>query len=159
MVSLDFLEKVEVFKNLNDNQLTAIQGCCSEEEYKRDDQVFCTDDEPLFLWVVQEGKVDLRQDNPDPAKDADTISTISEASTFGWSSIVPPFRYRLSSYCATRSCKIIKIDRDCLLKLFENDSALGYEIMSEIVSLIGTRFHNLREGMIKNLGENIINKW
>ena len=160
MVSLDFLEKVDVFKNLDDGQLTGVQGCCSEAEYKRDNLIFSTSEEPLFLWIVQEGEVDLRQKNPDPSeKREDTISSIFEAMTFGWSSLVPPFRYRLSAYCATRSCKIIKIDRNCLLKLFENDASLGYEVMSEIVSVIGTRFHHLREGMIKNLGEDIINKW
>ena len=126
MVSLDFLEKVEVFKNLDDDQLSAVLGCCAEAEYKRDNLIFNTDEEPLFLWIVKEGKVDLRQSNPDASKkNDDTISSISETMTFGWSSLVPPFRYRLSAYCATRSCKIIKIDRSCLLGLFENDAALG----------------------------------
>lgn len=160
MVSLNFLEKVEIFKNLDDTQLTAVQECCTEAEYKRDDIVFTTSEDPLFLWIVQEGTVDLRQDNPGPLeKNENTISSISEAMTFGWSSLVPPFRYRLSAYCASRSCNVIKIDKDCLLKIFEKDAKLGYEVMSEIVSVIGARFHNLREGMIKNLGEDIINKW
>ena len=160
MVSLDFLEKVEVFKNLDDSQLSEVQVCCAQAEYKRNDIVFRTSEEPLFLWIVEEGKIDLRQDTPDPSiKTLDTITSISEAMTFGWSSLVPPFRYRLSAYCATRTCKVIKIDKDCLLNIFKKDSRLGYEVMSEIVSVIGTRFHNLREGIIKNIGEDIINKW
>jgi len=160
MISLDFLEDVEVFKGLDDHQLVAVQGCCQEAEYSREDKIFGVKQTPTSLWAVMDGKVDLRQEQPgSKSSQGDTISTLSEAMTFGWSGLVPPFEYRLSAYCATRSCKVIKVDTQRLTKLFEQDSKLGYMVMSKIVAVVGTRFHQLREEMIKRRGHEIINKW
>ena len=160
MVSLDFLEGVELFEGLDDDQLTAIQELCLEAEYRRGDMVFGLKDEPHYLYAVMEGEIALRQDWPGNApSNNDTISTISKNMIFGWSSLVPPFEYRLSAYCITRSCKLIKIDSKGFCRLFEEDSRLGYIIMSKIVSVVGTRFYQLREEIIKRRGQDIINRW
>ena len=84
---------------------------------------------------------------------------LSERMIFGWSSLVPPFEYRLSAYCVSRSCRVLKIDSKCLSSVFEKDSSLGYKIMSKIVSVVGTRFYQLREEIIKQKGQEIINQW
>ena len=78
---------------------------------------------------------------------------------FGWSSLVPPFKYRLSAYCSSRTCKALKIERDCLVKLLEEDFQIGYIVMSKILAVVGTRFHQLREEIIKVMGQDIINQW
>ena len=84
MVTLDFLENVEVFKELNDNQLTEIQKCCQVVEFSRDDKIFSTGEEPLYLWVVMEGQVTLQWERPGrSALPETTISKLSEAMTFG----------------------------------------------------------------------------
>ncbi len=160
MISLDFLEEVEVFKNLNDDQLDAVRGCCQESEYRRGDQIFGVKEKPLYLWAVIEGEVVLQQEPSGDTKPlVDTIASLSRGTTFGWSSLVPPNEYRLSAHCASRQCKVLKVDRECLKKLFEKDSGLGYLVMSEIVSVVGSRFHQLREEMIKVIGHDIMNKW
>jgi signal-transduction protein with cAMP-binding, CBS, and nucleotidyltransferase domain len=160
MVSLNFLEDVEVFKELDDDQLVAVKGCCEEVTYGRGDKIFGVKQDPVFLWAVMEGEVDLRQEQPGKAStQEDTIATLSETMTFGWSSLVPPFEYRLAAYCASRSCKVVKIDSPCLTKLFEQDSKLGYMVMSKIVAIVGTQFHQLREEIVKRRGHDIINRW
>ena len=107
-----------------------------------------------------EGEVDLRQEQPgNTSAQEDTIATLYETMTFGWSSLVPPFEYRLAAYCASRSCKVVKMDSPCLTKLFEQDSKLGYMVMSKIVAIVGTRFDQLREEIVKRRGHDIINRW
>ena len=59
MISLDFIEKVEVFSELNDDQLSAVQGCSETADFKRGDNLFKAGDEPDYFWVVIEGQVDL----------------------------------------------------------------------------------------------------
>lgn len=160
MVNLDFLEEVEVFEGLDDTRLTAVQRCCQEAEYRRNEKIFDTKTEPLYLWAVMEGTVDLRQDlSGDASSPGDTISTLTKTMIFGWSSLVPPFQYRLSAYCTTRQCKVLKIDSKCLTRLFDEDAALGYTIMSKIASVVGKRFYQLREEIIKRKGHDIINRW
>ena len=160
MISLDFLEGVEVFEGLDDDQLTAVQSCCQEAVYRRGDKIFGVKEDPKYLYGVMEGEVDLRQDwlRGSPSQE-DTISTLSKKMIFGWSSLVPPYEYRLSAHCVTRQCRVLKIDSKCLRGLFENDSRLGYMVMSKIVSIVGSRFFQLREEIIRHRGQEIINRW
>jgi CRP-like cAMP-binding protein len=160
MISLDFLEKVELFKELDDNQLTRVQSCCQETEFERDDEIFSAGEHPGYLWVVMEGQVQLIWNRPGrPASPENTITTLSPGMSFGWSSLVPPQKYRLSAYCATRKCTVMKIKKDSLIKLFESDAAIGYQVMSKLLSVIGTRFHQLQDEVAKRRGHDIINRW
>jgi CRP-like cAMP-binding protein len=118
MIALDFLENVEVFKDLNDDQLTEVQQHCQEAKFSRGDKIFGTGEDPKYLWVVLEGQVALQWELPGRSELPETtISRLSETMTFGWSSLVPPHKYRLSAYCATRTCKVIKVERDALTRL------------------------------------------
>ena len=160
MVSLDFLEKIDIFKGLDDNQLAAVQGCCQETEFQRGDRIFGVREDPICLWAVMEGKIDLEQDSPGSMPFHENIvSSVSEAMIFGWPSLVSPYKYRLSAYCATRKCKVIKIDKGCLTKLFDGDKRMGYKVMSRLLSVISNRFHQLQEEVIKSKGQELMNRW
>ena len=84
MVNIDFLEEIEVFNGLDDDQLIAIQGCCRETEFLRGEKIFDVEEEPLSLWAVTEGEVELRQERSGGTpKGEDRIATISRAMIFG----------------------------------------------------------------------------
>ena len=157
MIKLDFLEEVEVFKELDDRQLTLIQGCCQEKEYSKGEKIFGINEDPLYLYAVIKGEVELRQDiskNP-----YDRITVIGEKMIFGWSSLVSPYEYRLSAYSVSKTCSVLKIDTKKLKELMDNDHRLGYLIMSKILSVVGSRFYGLREEVIKKKGHDLINQW
>ena len=160
MITLEFLENVQVFKELNDDQLTRIQTYCREAKFSRGDKIFATGEKPQYLWVVMEGQVALQWATPGrSALPESTISRLSETMTFGWSSLVPPYTYRLSAYCATRSCKVMQVDRDALINLFEQDAEIGYQVMLKLLSVVGSRFLNLQDEVAKQRGSDIINQW
>ena len=160
MITLEFLENVQVFEDLNDDQLTRIQKHCQEAKFSRGDKIFNAGEKPQYLWVVIEGQVALQWSTPGrSALPESTISRLSESMTFGWSSLVPPYTYRLSAYCATRSCKVMQVDRDALIQLFENDAELGYKVMLKLLSVVGSRFLNLQDEVAKQRGSDIINQW
>ena len=156
MISLDFLETVEAFSDLDDEQLTAIQDCCEIAEFKRGEEIFATGDTPEFFWVVLDGQVNLTWDMPEGP---DTITTLSEGMPFGWSSLVPPHKYHLSAQCVSRSCKTVRIPQSRLLELFENDAVLGYKVMSKVMIVAGKRFHQLQDEVARRRGHDIINRW
>jgi (2Fe-2S) ferredoxin len=146
MTSLDFLRNVEVFKGLIDNKLAGIQDYCREKDYRHNERLFSDGEEATCLWVMRKGQVDLRFDLPDrPTSSRNTLSTVSEFMAFGWSSLVPPHRYRLSAYCASETCRVLQIEREMLLKIFKEDSKIGYVLMSNLVEIIGRRFHQLQD--------------
>ena len=117
-------------------------------------------DDAGHLWVVMEGQVGLRFDLPghDTSKE-NTVSENTEGNTIGWSSFVPPHKYRLSAYCDSDACKLLQVEKECLVRLFEKDPKVGYTVMSEIANVIGKRFNQLQEEVIKRAGEEIMFNW
>ncbi len=158
MVSLDFLEEVDILKDLDDDQLTAILDCCHEAKYSRGDQLFGISEDPEYLYVIVKGEVDLtRKDEIDP--EDERYFRLYKTMTLGWSCIVPPNGSPLAAFCTSRRCNVLKIQRDCLLDLMEKNPDIGYPVMSRIVEVIGSRFHSLREEIIHRLGQDIMNRW
>ena len=160
MISIDFLAEVEVFQGLDRDQLTEIEKCCHEEKCEVDDKLISEGEEAVHLWIVREGRVDLRFELPGlTSSEENTISSISKAGAFGWSSFVPPYKYRLSGHCASGNCKLIKIQKECLIQLFEKDPGIGYVVMSSMANVVGRRFHRLQEEAAKSRGHDIMGGW
>lgn len=160
MISLDFLENVGAFADLSDDQLTAILECCEVADFKRGEEIFASGETPEYFWIVQTGQINLTLDAPEgPALPENTITTLSEGMPFGWSSLVPPYKYHLSAHCASRSCKTVRIPKDRLLQLFESDAQLGYKVMSKVMIVVGQRFHQLQDEVARRRGHDIINRW
>jgi NADP-reducing hydrogenase subunit HndB len=145
MIRLDFLKTVDVFNNLNDDQLSLLGQGCREKVYRNGDLLFKDGEDASQIWIVQEGRVDLRFDLP--ARETSEVTTFySEwsGSTFGWSCFVPPFQYILSAYCASRECRVLQLDKEYLLALFEEDARMGYTLMTNITRVIRTRFQMMQ---------------
>jgi CRP-like cAMP-binding protein len=160
MMSLEFIEKVEIFRGLNHEQFAEIIKCCEEKEFLEEARLFEKGEDAGYLWIVMEGAIDLRLDFPGLASsEENTISSISEAGAFGWSAIVPPNKYRLSGYSTGKGCKLIKVEGESLLKLFERDPDIGYVVVSNLATVVGTRFHNLQEEAARRRGQEIMGGW
>ena len=160
MISLEFFKNVEIFQGLNNDQLAEIMNCSEEETLQQETRLFEKGENAAYLWIVREGQVELRFDFVGLASsEENTISSISEAGAFGWSSIVPPNKYRLAGYSTGGGCKLIKVERESLLKLFEKDSDIGYLVMSNLATLVGARFHNLQEEAARRRGQDLMGGW
>ncbi len=146
MIGNDFLQSVGIFKDLDESQLTAVQGCCQAEQHKAGSRLFGEGEPAASLYIVKTGQVDLRFDLPGrTTSEKNTISTIMASKAFGWSSLVAPYKYSLSAYCSSRSCEVVKIDRQSLFKLFEKDHRLGYLVLSNLARVIGKRFQEIEK--------------
>jgi len=165
MITLQQLDAVQPFKELSDTQLEAIRQFCIKEDFQRGDLLFKEGDAAEHLWIVTDGKVDLRFELPGnrPTSDENTISSLEgedhKTRTFGWSCFIPPYRMMLSAYCVTRSCSAIKITRADLLDLFEKDTLMGYEVMSYLIKVIGYRFQQFQDELAKHKGHDIMHSW
>jgi len=156
---IDFLGNVEIFRGLNERELTAIQPYCNQKNFRQGEQIAGENEEAANLWVVVDGQVDLRFDLPgrDTSKET-TITSLSRGKSFGWSSLVPPYRYRLSSYCVSEKCQVFQIDKIRLIQLFEGDTRIGYVVMTNIAMVIGSRFHQLQDEFILREGHDIMHR-
>lgn len=160
MISLEFLESVEAFEGLSKDQLAAIQQCAELVDYNKGDRLFIEGDDSTFLWVVVEGEVELRSETEGPgAGDADRISFMSAAHAFGWTCFVPPYKYRLSGYCASERCKALRFKKQDLEKLFAADPEIGSKVMFYLILTVGTHFQELQDERAQHWGHEIMNRW
>jgi CRP-like cAMP-binding protein len=178
MNSIDILRKAKDLKGLNDAQLTAIQECCTEKEYNREDRLFKQGETASLMWLLNEGEISLRFDVPcqkpydsysllkengtetaETTSKDNTVSVITNGMIFGWSCLVQPYVYSLSAYCESDNCKVIQLDRDSLLKVFSKDPKIGYLIISKTLNIVGQRFHELQTEVVKRKSEDLMFEW
>ncbi len=160
MINIDFLDQVQIFHGLNHEQLTKILQFCEEAEFDAGSKLFKQGEDAVYLWIVLEGQVDLQHDIAgSSAAEASTISSISEAGAFGWSSFTSPNKYRLSGVCADKPCKLIKVKREGLRQLFETDPDMGYAVISNVATVVGTRFHEFQEEVVRQRGQDVLGGW
>jgi len=160
MIDIDFLNKVQIFQGLSREQLSEVIKYCKGAEFQPGAKLFKQGEDAIYMWIVKEGRVDLRFETADSASaEGHTISSISEAGAFGWSSFTSPNKYRLSGYCTDEACKLIKVDREDLRQLFEKDPQIGYVVLTNVAAVIGTRFHEFREEAARQRGQDILGGW
>ena len=146
MGDLDFLEKVEIFNGFNKGQLRTVKQGGEKKEYLYGDRLFAESEDADRIWLVMEGRVDLRFDLPGrQTSDENTVFSITAPQTLGWSSFVPPFKYALSAYSATKSCKVLQISKEHLLECFEKDPRMGLMFMTNVAAIASMHFDQLQE--------------
>ena len=146
MSGLDFLKKVDIFKGLNQDQLITVNKGGQEKEYNYGDRLFAEGGNADRIWLVVDGQVDLRFDLPGrPTSEENTVFSINPPHTLGWSSFVPPFKYALSAYSATKTCKILQIHKEHLLECFEKDPRMGLMFMTNVAAITSSHFDQLQK--------------
>ncbi len=165
MNKINLLESLEIFQELSESQLLAIEHICTEKNFNKGDKLFTEGDDATHVWAVTQGRVDLRFELPGgrPTSNDQTVSSIKAdaplAQILGWSCFVPPYKMRLSGYCVSRDCKIIQIEKNQLIKCFQHDPLLGYIIMTYLIKVVGYRFHQFQDIVAKTMGETLMSGW
>jgi CRP-like cAMP-binding protein len=163
-INQELFKRIEGFNNLTEKQRSILANLCEEVFFKQDDRLFAESEPATNLWMVVDGRVDLRFEMPD--KQASTTEHIVcsievtpqklEAKTVGWSCFVPPYKMRLSAYCATPTCRIFRLPKKDLLQYLENDPAMGYQFMSYMVTVVDFRFQQFQDVVTKMTGDTLI---
>jgi (2Fe-2S) ferredoxin len=143
MTGGDRIMKTDVFDGLGQEQIASLWEGIQEFRYLKGKRLFKEGDEADHLWIVKEGQVDVGFELP-TASEVHTLYTIPAGKAFGWSCFVPPYKYRLSSYCSSGMCTILRLDRQFLLDCFEREPAVGYRVMANLVCAVGERFNWLQ---------------
>ena len=146
MGGLNFLEKVDIFQGFSLEQLKAASKGGQEKQYLYEEKLFAEGEDADRIWLVTDGQVHLRFDLPGrPTSEQNTVFAIVATQTLGWSSFVPPFKYALSAYSATKTCKILLIKKEHLMECFEKDSRMGLIFMKNVAAIASRHFDQLLE--------------
>lgn len=145
MTDLDFLRNVDVFEGLSDEQLSTVEKLCHEKMFAEGDVLFKEGDPANHLFLVANGIIDLSFTLPGRVRTpATTIVSVPSGRAFGWSSLMPPYRYRLTAHCTSENCTVLSLDREPLRQLFESNMQLGYRVIVNVATLLSNRFSRLK---------------
>jgi (2Fe-2S) ferredoxin len=146
----EILRRAEIFEGLRDEQLDQVVSCCTVKKFRFGDQIHQEGETADHLFLVAAGSVALRFSLPGKlSTDRHTLSRIRENGSFGWSSLIPPARYRLSAYCEAASCELVQISGRELLDYFQHDAGMGLQVMTNLSRVVGTRLHELQADALK----------
>jgi CRP/FNR family cyclic AMP-dependent transcriptional regulator len=129
------------FKGLSEDYLKLIVGCASNVRFDAGAFVARLGQEANNFYLIRQGKVALEIFAP--GHGAVTIETVGEGDIFGWSWLVPPYKWRLDAR-ATELTRAIGLDGQCLRRKCEDNHDLGYELLKRIMTIVTQRFEATR---------------
>jgi CRP-like cAMP-binding protein len=160
MAVIDTLKRSDLFGTLDNNQLSKVANLCRGVSFREGEIIFKEGDEAKELYILTDGRVVLELElRPVPKRFAipTAVEVVSKDEFFGWSALVEPHVYNLSSRCMT-NCTALAIKGDILRKAMADNAALGYEVMKKLSALIGLRLAHTRLRLISGIGLILLDK-
>lgn len=129
-----FVREVELFKGIPSHIIDEIADLAVEEVIPEGSVVFERGDFADFLYILEDGMIDLAVQG----KESIIFPLNRSGYIFGWSSLVEPNRYTATANCMKDS-KVIKLDGDRLMRIFEKHSSEGLTVMKRLTGVISSR--------------------
>ncbi len=148
----DFLKEVEIFRNLNANEIEVITELIEITEYKTNDLIFKEKSERDRLYLVFEGTVHLFKFNINGSEQL--INIIKKAETFGEASILENYPHS-SNARAFSDVTMFTITSEDFSELTSLNPKLVSKIISQTAKLISRRIR-LSNGQIMGPGAQYI---
>ena len=147
MVSIQVLKGFELFKGLDDSELTKIAELCRERSLDEGALCFVQGRRATELHLCCSGKVHIVLKVYDMEI---TVHTVKTGEVFGWSALVEPHIYTASAKCAGK-VEEIYIERPDLMNLFEQEPLTGYVVMTNLSALVSSRLTETTETLAKEI--------
>jgi CRP-like cAMP-binding protein len=153
MVTIDDLKKFRVFMGLDDTELASIVELCRERTFGKGAVCFSQGQRAMELHLCRTGKVDIVVELEQPSGQVEeTVHTSVEGEIFGWSAVVEPHIYTASARCVEKTEDICIKGTD-LMKLFEQNTGIGYVVMRNLSSAVSSRLTDIRQKLSAVMAE------
>lgn len=160
MIPKVFLSSVDIFKGLANDELEQVETCCEEVNLGTETVVFKEHDPADSLFALVDGQISLRYNLPSKKETMDSkLTSINPGDSFGLSSLFKDAKYILNAYCTDKNCIALKIDRDKLNTVLENNHTIGYKVMKNLSAMVTKRFVALQNQLAKIDAQNEIDGW
>jgi CRP/FNR family transcriptional regulator, cyclic AMP receptor protein len=139
-----------LFRNLPEALLDRIAKLGTELSFSPGDTVFREGEKADQIHFLLAGEILLKV-KLTSRPESITVSAVSQKfESFGWSGIVPPYRYTASALCET-DCKILTIPGDRFMELLHENPTAGFTVMQRLTEIVASRLRNSRQALLKTL--------
>ena len=140
----EVLEQASMFCTLTRAQRGHIAQIATLVDYPSRCDIYRLGDVAECTYVLVHGVVRFKLQLGDRSTPAGDL--IRSGELFGWSGIVRNARRRMGTASCVTPCTILAIDGDRFLQLMDQDSAVGYAVMSHVNVLITSTLTALAAG-------------
>jgi CRP-like cAMP-binding protein len=133
------LEMVDVFADLNREQLTKIFLICHEEQYQPGDLIFEEGSPSNDIYVILDGKVEIlvnasQSQESFEHQELRRITTLERGQSFGEIALVDEGLRSASARCSSEPCRLLIIKRDDLMALMRSNLDIGFTVMTNLAA-------------------------
>ncbi len=143
MVSPELLCRFSLFADLDSSIYQELAVASKEISLIAGQWLFMEGDDADALYLVLEGKIELKITMDQKGQHRQDISTVAEGHMMGWSALVEPYMYTLSAVAAT-DCRLISLEASAVRDMMERNPEIGYTVMKRLARAIGARLTSLR---------------
>ena len=140
-----YIRQTDLFWGLNQHVVNRLMGIAQREAFAQGDVLFSSDDAARHLFILAQGEVKIVLDAT--GKKVYTGSRVGEA--FGLGSLIDRETYAGSAICTT-PVVVLKLDRERLLKLLDDDMESGYLFFKHLSRALGGRLVQAYHQMADN---------
>jgi CRP/FNR family transcriptional regulator, cyclic AMP receptor protein len=145
-----FLSEHPSLKGLSKKYIQLLVSCASNVAFKEGEYIFREGEPADNFYLIRHGRVLIEVNFP--PKGSLIIRSRDEGELFGWSWLVPPYRWHFDAR-AVELTRAIAIDGKCLREKCEADHDLGYEIMRRFIQIIAERLEATRFQLMDIYGD------
>jgi CRP/FNR family transcriptional regulator len=135
------LKKIELFKNLSDEELKELDPYLVEMGYKKKDDIFSEGDQPEWFYIVSKGKIKITKISHDGKEII--LEIISPTDIFGGVAVIRGFPYPANAV-AMEDSEVFKISRRNLMRLVDRFPNLMYCIALQLGDRMKSSYDSLK---------------
>ena len=129
-----YLKQKDIFWAMNTAFVKRIMNVSTTKSFEKKDILFQQGDLAINFYILLKGHVKLTL-----GETGQSVYIVSHAGeAFGWSSLIDREKYTASAECMT-PVKLLRFDRDKVLKILEEDSANGLVFFKRLAGILGNR--------------------
>ncbi len=135
------LKKIELFKNLSDEELKELEPYLLPATYKKKEDIFFEGSPPEWFYIVSRGKVKITKISHEGKEII--LEIISPTDIFGGVAVIRGFPYPASA-AAMEETDVLKISRKNLLRLVDRFPNLMYCIALQLGDRMKSSYDSLK---------------
>ncbi len=135
------LKKIELFKNLSDEELKELESYLVTTAYKRKENIFFEGSPPEWFYIVSKGKVKITKMSHEGKEII--LEIIAPTDIFGGVAVIRGFPYPASAV-AMEETEVLKISRKSLMRLVDRFPNLMYCIALQLGDRMKSSYDSLK---------------
>ncbi|MDD5095141.1 MAG: cyclic nucleotide-binding domain-containing protein [Dehalococcoidia bacterium] len=142
LAAMEAVPIAQIMSGLSLEQRGRISGLGKIRIYEQGDLICSEGDEAKRLYLIEDGQVAVQSELSKGLRISITIVLPGQA--FGWSAIIPPYRYTAAVVALSR-VRVIAIERDALLAFMRDHPTEGLTFMQNVAGIIASRLRNVAQ--------------